>query len=270
MQIWPNSESPCIWMEAGIIDFKLCDRNHTCDDCPFNKIMTSGRHSYHIDYFIDDTEDTTIPEPDTENKQKYSKGAEKSFDIFEKLRHVSFDPDMYYGNYFWFSESADKSKMRIGLNDSALYLLPPLKEIIITQPGVTLEKGQPLFWLFTNIGSLSFNAPLSGKVTKINPKLLSRINHFKENTQVWILELLLSDPEDQLTSLLKGEKAKQFLLQQQNFIINTFEKHIKKISHESEPTMQDGGMPLFRLENVIGPNKYLDIINYLFHKINST
>ncbi len=269
MQIWPNGESPCIWMEAGIIDFKLCDRNHTCDDCPFNKIMTSGEHSYHINHFINNEELATIMEPGSDDRSKYVNDPKKAFDIFEKFRHFSFDPDIYYSNYYWFSELTDKTKIRIGLNNNALKMLPPLKEIIITQSGVTVESGQPLCWLFTNIGSLSFNAPLNGKVTKINPKLLSLINTFNENHNVWILELLLPDFQNQMKTLLKGEKAKQFLLEQQNLIIKTFETHVKKISHESEPTLQDGGMPLFRLEYVIGPHKYLEIITHLFHDTSS-
>ncbi|MBN2412993.1 hypothetical protein JXQ31_15000 [candidate division KSB1 bacterium] len=269
MQIWPNGESPCIWMEAGIIDFKLCDRNHTCDDCPFNKIMTNGEHAYHINHFINHEEVTAIQEEASDIGFKYKNDPKKSFDIFERFRHFTFDPDIYYGNYYWFSELTEKTKIRIGLNFNALKMLPPLKEIIITQPGVTLEKGKPLCWLFTNLGSLSLNAPLNGKVIKINPKLLSQINTFNENHKVWILELLIPNMQNQLKTLLKGDKAKQFLMEQQNLIINTFDTYIKRISHETEPTLQDGGMLLFRLENVIGPQKYLEIITHLFHDSNS-
>ncbi len=268
MQIWPNGESPCIWMQAGIIDFKLCDRNHTCDDCPFNKIMTSGEHAYHINYFINH-EVSAIQEPALDTGPKYANGPEKSFDIFERFRHFTFDPDIYYGNYYWFSEITDKMKIRIGLNFNAVKMLPPLKEIIITQPGVTLERGKPLCWFFTNIGSLSLNAPLNGKVIKINPKLLSQINTFNEKHKVWILELSIPDFQNQMKMLLKGDKAKQFLLEQQNRIINTFDTCVKRISQEMEPTLQDGGMLLFRLENVIGPHKYLEIITQLFHNSNS-
>src|SRR4030067_3521666 len=40
--IWPANESPCIWMEAGIIDYKLCDKNFDCENCPFDTIIKSG------------------------------------------------------------------------------------------------------------------------------------------------------------------------------------------------------------------------------------
>ena len=265
MQIWPNGESPCIWMEAGIIDFKLCDRNHNCDDCPFNEIMRRGGDSQQIDNFIKHTEYINVKESGYKDKTKYLNDFKKSFDIFEKFRRFTFNPDIYYGSYYWYVKLANKNIVQIGLNDNAIKMLPPLKDIIISQPDVMLKKDQSLCWLFTNIGSFYLKAPLNGKVTRINPELLSIINTFNENQKVWILELFATDLQYQIKNLVKGVKAKQFLIDQQNLIINTFKSQVKKISNELGPTLQDGGIPLFRLENVIGPHKYLDIIIQLFH-----
>jgi glycine cleavage system H lipoate-binding protein len=35
----PSGEGQCIWMEAGVIDYKLCNHNFNCHTCAFDKAM---------------------------------------------------------------------------------------------------------------------------------------------------------------------------------------------------------------------------------------
>ena len=35
----PNGEDKCIWMEAGVIDYKLCNNSYNCHTCPFDRAM---------------------------------------------------------------------------------------------------------------------------------------------------------------------------------------------------------------------------------------
>jgi hypothetical protein len=35
----PPGALPCVWMSAGLIAFKLCDREGECEGCPFDRAM---------------------------------------------------------------------------------------------------------------------------------------------------------------------------------------------------------------------------------------
>lgn len=35
----PEGILPCVWMSAGLIAFKLCDREGECESCPFDRAM---------------------------------------------------------------------------------------------------------------------------------------------------------------------------------------------------------------------------------------
>lgn len=35
----PAGVLPCVWMSAGLISFKLCDREGECESCPFDRAM---------------------------------------------------------------------------------------------------------------------------------------------------------------------------------------------------------------------------------------
>ncbi|MEE9120582.1 MAG: glycine cleavage system protein H [Syntrophobacteria bacterium] len=38
-KVVPSTEEKCIWMEAGVIDYKLCNHYYDCHTCPFDKAM---------------------------------------------------------------------------------------------------------------------------------------------------------------------------------------------------------------------------------------
>jgi hypothetical protein len=35
----PPDALPCVWMSAGLVAFKLCDREGECEGCPFDRAM---------------------------------------------------------------------------------------------------------------------------------------------------------------------------------------------------------------------------------------
>lgn len=38
-KVVPKGEDRCIWMEAGVLDYKLCNNNYNCHTCAFDKAM---------------------------------------------------------------------------------------------------------------------------------------------------------------------------------------------------------------------------------------
>ncbi|MEN8151646.1 MAG: hypothetical protein ABFS86_17655 [Planctomycetota bacterium] len=37
--IIPIGEVPCVWMAAGVLTFRLCDRDLECGDCPLDRAI---------------------------------------------------------------------------------------------------------------------------------------------------------------------------------------------------------------------------------------
>ncbi len=37
-----ESNKPCIWMDAGVIDFKICNKNFDCEYCELDQAMTAA------------------------------------------------------------------------------------------------------------------------------------------------------------------------------------------------------------------------------------
>ena len=37
-----ESKKRCIWMDAGVVQFKLCDKDFDCQSCEFDRAMTES------------------------------------------------------------------------------------------------------------------------------------------------------------------------------------------------------------------------------------
>jgi len=40
MKIFPGEENQCVWMKAGVVNYKLCENAYDCLTCPFDKAMS--------------------------------------------------------------------------------------------------------------------------------------------------------------------------------------------------------------------------------------
>lgn len=39
--VFPNAQT-CVWMEAGVISFWLCNREYDCEHCPLDAALRGG------------------------------------------------------------------------------------------------------------------------------------------------------------------------------------------------------------------------------------
>ena len=39
LQLIPAGEKKCIWMEAGVVSYKVCFNNYHCSSCPFDHVL---------------------------------------------------------------------------------------------------------------------------------------------------------------------------------------------------------------------------------------
>ena len=41
----PQGFNKCVWMESGVVSYKLCDFEYTCEACPFDRALREGTPS---------------------------------------------------------------------------------------------------------------------------------------------------------------------------------------------------------------------------------
>jgi len=111
----------------------------------------------------------------------------------------------------WVSMEQDGAA-KIGIDDFAKKLIGKIDSIELPNLGMAIKKGQPLFTIKQGTRSVTFNSPVSGKVTRINTVLKSDlevldISSYNSN---WICIIDADDLDTELKDLKIGKTAVAF------------------------------------------------------------
>ena len=98
---------------------------------------------------------------------------------------------------------------RVGIDDFALKILGPIREIELPKEGQIIEKGVPLFSIKKGIHRMSFPSPVSGTIASLNSELESRIEYLqmKPYELGWICTIEPGNLPGDLQSLIIGADA---------------------------------------------------------------
>ncbi len=258
---------PCIWMEAGIVDYKLCDRKFDCENCPFDAIMKSGGTA--------PTPNHLAPAPSPSMTARSTTKAEVgespavmplSLSCWHGTGTFIFDSEAFYGVGFWYVKSLAPKRALLGISEVGMKLLPSVKEIILQKTGSTIQAGQALCWIVCSEGTLCLPSPISGKITLCNPQSFGEWNRNRRQSQEdsWLAEFYSEKLAEDLRAWKQGPPAMDFLETQQAQVIDAFKSAIEGHTDELGYTMQDGGRRLLSLEEMLGPRKYYEIVCRLF------
>ncbi len=247
--LWPSDEQPCIWMDAGVVSYKLCDRNHDCENCAFNASMQS-RSLFSFDNAL-----VTL------DKARHNHDFEKETSPIERILapfcQIAYDPSAFYGAEFWSIKPKGPRTCRIGLNDLGLKILPAVEKVIFPQNDSVLEKNDPFCKLVTKQGPMQFSFPVDGKIRFLNKDLLGMLRHSRngENVDSWFAEFDLLRNEE-LAGFKKGSAALDFLLEQQNSVVQALISAVNMQNEKERPTLQDGGVLIPDIKTIIGSQNY--------------
>ena len=242
-QLWPENESPCIWMEAGLVDFKLCVYNLNCENCPFDAVMRNRNCDNSVN---------------TNNQAKsYLKDSKGTKELFKPFTSVQVDKNVYYGNRYWYFEPISTTKVLIGINQVAIQLFPSLTDIIVSEEK-TIQKGQTVCWLVSKHGTIRLTSPMTGQILKINNSLQDDLE--SKSSRVWLYMIENQNLQQELLKLKKGQQAKTFLENRQSAILEKF-NNVRTFHSDIGQTLTDGGKPVESLEQLFGEKKYFKLVS---------
>ncbi len=141
LQPLPRAQT-CVWMDAGAVAFRLCDRGFACDGCPFDACMRGD---------ID---------------------AERAMlRHHEALTPWAFPSDrLYTAGHLWVQVIRD-GRVRTGLDACASRLLAGLRELRPSDGQHRLEPGDPLCLARLEGGDVTIGSPVAGRVLAWNDLL---------------------------------------------------------------------------------------------------
>jgi glycine cleavage system H lipoate-binding protein len=236
--IFIDAKKPCIWMEAGVIDFKICNKDFDCENCELDRAMTEAAAQHvawrqQADKRPQAKEAQVVP---WEDKMRQRFGEQEKCQLmktrhchqcsFDELLEDQFDfflaperpkvqevfgigvpiSNFLHRGHTWVAlENA--GRVRIGLDDFSQKVLGPADHIRLPEVGEKIHPDEVALTLSRQGKEAAVLAPLDGVIEAVNPLVRQRpgLTHDDPYGQGWLFVVSPTNLKPDLEKMLFGQ-----------------------------------------------------------------
>ena len=228
-----ENKKSCIWMDAGVVQFKLCGKDFDCQSCEFDRAMTESAIKLLARRQPAGREIKKVPWKD---KMRQHFGASRKCQFinsnlchqcsFDELLEEQFDfflapekPQVYevfgvqvpttnflHCGHTWVAlENA--GRVRLGLDDFSQKLLGPATRINLPKSGQQIKANEPFLVQGRRRKKAEFLAPLDGVIDAVNPQVRKRpsLVHDDPYREGWLCIVTPGNLKADLEKMLFGQ-----------------------------------------------------------------
>jgi glycine cleavage system H protein len=227
---------PCVWMSAGLLAYKLCDREYECERCPLDAAL-GGAHS----------------------------AASEQATIRGRLSHLDVRADRRYSRSHGWVQDVGGARVRCGVDALAGRLLDRVSTVVLPAVGSELQQGEPACWLVDESEPIAFLAPVSGTVVRTNERARGSpacvpASPYKDG---WLFELDTAQSPARDDGLIDASEMRRRTADD----LRRLRRHLARQGHHADakvgPTLPDGGRRLAAPRELLGTARYHGLVRRL-------
>ena len=265
----PEGELKCVWMEAGVVSYKLCDYEYECERCPFDQVLKKRANaSYTLDKTVGEKSDVKkIPiEKNTSGEFPFGPESVDLDNVFQEMYDIKIKGNLFYHPGHTWVDVENPNCVKMGLDDFAVKCLLGIRMAILPTVQNSIGREQVCCWIVEEQGTLPITAPLTGSVIAVNhhlskdPSLINRSPY----EQGWLMKIEPEDLHQDFKHLYRENEILPRYKQDLEKLRGEFESLLRENWRELGPTLCDGGKMLDHVRDMIGPKRYFELINIFF------
>ena len=257
----PEGELRCVWMDAGISEFKLCDQEFRCETCTFNTTVTQQN------------KEKTMPHIQQEAQLSGNGRAMTADSLFHSvlkkrldyLRTVNIPQDrMYSRGQFWIQQNAT-GNYRVGINHILANFFQPILSIVFSKAPTNIHRHDPFCWIILPGGAITLRSPIEATITQFNPALQQKPGLLSTSpfNDGWIIEITAKSKG--LNSFISSNDPQRLMKRTLNNVEHLFGQTFQHLQPPAGSTLFDGGVSLGNIESILGPTIYKEVVNRITH-----
>lgn len=241
-RVVPQSEQTCVWVSAGVLTYKLCDRDFDCDHCPLNAALRGGSRDA---IGFDRAAVSTARAPTT------------------------FPDDRYYSTGHTWVQPIDRrnGRSRFGLDGFAASLISTPLRVVREPARILLHRGDTICEIELEFGALPIAIPLVSHVRRWNPALAADpaavvIAPYDEG---WVAELEPTAADGFGDLFAADEARKQARLDTRRFRRRIGLELLFDEDNAGLSPADDETLPVSDLRRILGGPQYLAVVREMIH-----
>ena len=242
--------SPCIWVSAGVLNYRLCDKAYDCERCELYHALCQGNPRS-----LGGTK--LAPRDVGRGGARREPRLEESVNAYvsQFLVGCRIHLDRLYGlGHVWVLENT--SGASVGLTPFALRVLHPIDEVITVGAGAGIRCDEACAWVRRGKLAVPLIAPLSGEVNEVNGGFARAAREASQGDvgELWIFRVTpaagMPPPEG-----YRGEATLVWFLEQIEELKGALREALNEDSAVGA-TLHDGGAITLNLERVLGRPRF--------------
>lgn len=256
-RVIPDDERNCIWVDAGLLSYKLCDRKFECDECPLDEALRRHQGYKGEEIRTSRTDNIHSADPPVTPPGRSLESLVSDF-TFAPVPYTLPVDRLYSRNHLW-AMRIENNLYRLGFDQFVARLVEISDEFVVAQPETNITVNDPCAWVLCENLTVAVRSPLSGRIRKTNLLLNGSAAKLGEDFYGagWICEVTVDEKTDPTKRLFTGAEMSQSSTGQ--FI--DFRRELLHDLESSVPpigiTLADGGMRPNNLRDLVGPQKYI-------------
>ncbi len=239
----------CVWMNGGVLAYKLCDRDFDCEHCSLDAALRgcSPPRVSNTGHFVRNGSSVEFPDD-----RLYSNGH-----VWVQRVSVARPRDI---------ELDDSTLVRIGMDAFAGALLGSARRAVFEPLGKHLKRGERFCEIELDSGTLPLRLPLSGVLEATNSALTDSVQPIVTAPYVdgWLIELR-TDLREEFDALVPCDGARDRARHDLRRFGRLAALDVLKTGSEVGATLPDGGEPLTDLHSILGDARYLSLLRDVIH-----
>ncbi len=242
----------CVWVGAGVLRYRLCDRSFDCEHCPLDAALRD-----HESGCIDD--DATLTETRIDFPE-WEQLPEENRPFLNPLRSLPLCQDARYSAHHVWVRLLTSGMLRIGLDSFAAALLPDDAQLVTVAHDTLLREGDAFGWIYAWNRTLPLPTPVSGKVVHRNGIRVDSIGVLRRSPYRDGALLTLSPGAGALATAHVYPPATHGKRVQRN--CRSLAARVSRAMTKPElgVCLNDGGQPVTSLEQMLGTERYWKLI----------
>ena len=248
-RIVPKNDKKCVWMELGIVSYKICERNFECETCPLDQGLRGSSNL---------NQQQQLMEQPTDSNTK----SQKADPSLERLFKLKLDEHRFVHPGHCWIEVLSKNQVKIGIDDIVATTLGSIDNVILPLPGEKITKGASCGQIIQFEHIFSIVSPLSGWVMKVNQELTNFPNKviLDPLNKGWMIIVKPENLDQDLKYCRSGDALYSWYLKEFKWLESSLAEGFRHNSQNIGMTLNDGGEISRNLRNYLPKERYRRLV----------
>ena len=255
----PEGEKKCVWMEAGVVAYKICDRNFQCENCP----LDIGLRGMSPKSAVGQTsrKPPSLPALKSDSKNRLS-GTSLRLSVLDGINNFHSGDNRYFHPKHTWIQPETSGRTYVGIDSIVATVLGSIDAVSLPSPGQRIRRGENCCQVIQGSRAFSILSPVTGRVVEVNKdlKVFPDKAILDSLGKGWLFCVEPDNLEEDLQYCRGGDSVFPWYLKELQWLDSVLADNLQRRHKQLGQTMYDGGELSRNLRDLLPPDEYRQLV----------